>query len=75
MITNKFVDELNQYHPFRPSFGATIAERESDFEIPTRLDSALKEFTDDPDTKIVILTGDAGQGKTFACRSLLNHLK
>ena len=48
MITNKFVDELNQYHPFRPSFGLTIAERESDFEIPTRLDSALKEFTDDP---------------------------
>ena len=65
MHRNEFVDELNQYHPLNASFGKAIAERDNELEAPSELDASLRNLLLDGRTRMIILTGDAGQGKNL----------
>jgi hypothetical protein len=70
---NKHVDRLHRYLPFSPSHDQIYEEYQSSsdsLELNTKafeyLENAVKN-----DAKLIILTGDAGHGKTHLCRRLL----
>ena len=75
MHDNPFVDMLNEFHPFNASNGISFSELDKGFfAAPSRLDVYLKEFVKRSQIRLIVLTGNAGQGKTFLCRRLLEGL-
>lgn len=72
--TNRHVDRLTQYLPFDPSHGQ-IYEETTDPDDAPRLETRALDFVTEvvqrPDARLVILTGDAGHGKTHLCRRVL----
>lgn len=74
LITNEHVERLSQYQPFDASFNQLFAEyvdtRTSD-QIQTKALEFVKEVTSRSECRVVVLTGDAGHGKTHLCGQLI----
>ena len=72
--TNQHVERLSQYQPFDANFSQLFAEyvdtRQSD-QISTNALSFVERLVDLPNCRLVILTGDAGHGKTHLCGQLI----
>ena len=64
------------YQPFDSQFAQLYAEyvdtQPSD-ELSTRALSFVESVVDEPATRLVVLTGDAGHGKTHLCGQLITH--
>ena len=71
---NQHVERLAAYQPFDASFGQLYAEyvdtRQSD-QLETRAFDFVSEIIHDPNVRVVVLTGDAGHGKTHLCGRLI----
>lgn len=75
---NKHVQRLRRYQPFDVHASEMIYERQTDqtqtlFTVVTL--GYLLEAIEQPATKTIVLTGDAGHGKTSLCASLLAKLQ
>ena len=75
---NKHVQRIRRYQPFHVDTSEMIYERQEDwaqslYRVVT-LDYLLKAI-EQPATKTIVLTGDAGHGKTSLCASLLAELR
>ena len=69
---NPTVDRLNRYLPFDPGHDQIYEESASSFEsfsIETKAFDYLKRAV--PGARAIVLTGDAGHGKTHLCRRLI----
>lgn len=74
---NKHVERLHRHLPFGPRHEAIYEEYQTTGEsisIPTRALEKLEELSMLPNTRLVILTGDAGHGKTYLCRNLIQDV-
>jgi hypothetical protein len=71
---NQHVERLSAYQPFDASFGQLYAEyvdtRQSD-QLETRAFEFVSAIIHQPEVRVVILTGDAGHGKTHLCGRLV----
>lgn len=75
---NPFVDHLNGYVTVSPEHASAFDEFSSKtpappggrLEMDTRVETFLKERFADPRPPSVILTGNAGDGKTYLCRKM-----
>ena len=75
--TNKHVERLHRHLPFGPRHEAIYEEYQvtgESISIPTRALEKLEELSMLPDARLVILTGDAGHGKTYLCRNLIQEV-
>jgi hypothetical protein len=74
---NAHVERLRAFQPSGGSGSQLLAEKSdtkpSD-ELKTRAHDYVGQVIDDASTRMVILTGDAGHGKTHLCRQLLQDL-
>lgn len=74
--TNGHVKRLRRFQPFHADAGELIYEmsehRDRDFE--TIAKTSLLRLVEDDSVSLIILTGDAGHGKTTLCASLLGEL-
>jgi hypothetical protein len=77
-LTNQHVERLAAYQPFDANFNQLYAEYvdtlQSD-QLSTRAFDFVMEVISDPDTKMVVLTGDAGHGKTHLCGRVLSEVE
>jgi len=79
MTENQFINYLNQYNVLSPNHSKIYDEYTNDsnselfsFTIDTKIEDHLKTlFEKNPGS--VILTGNAGDGKTRLCRTIYNH--
>ena len=75
--TNEHVERLKLYQPFDAAFSQLFAEyvdTKSSDQLRTRaLDYSLRAVTD-PSCRLLVLTGDAGHGKTHLCGQLLQAI-
>lgn len=76
MTENQFINYLNQYNVLSPNHSKIYDEYTNDskfsFTIDTKIEKHLKNlFEHNPGS--VILTGNAGDGKTRLCRTIYNH--
>lgn len=79
MVSNPFVDYLSRYTTASPdheaAFDEFIAQAEPPAAGPLRLDTRVEQFLRAcfarPDPPSVILTGNAGDGKTYLCRQIV----
>jgi hypothetical protein len=75
---NALVERLQRYVPLDAGADQLVHEhvdvRES-IDIETRADSALLEAVSRPESRLVLLTGDAGHGKTRLCCRLLESFR
>ncbi len=72
--TNSHVTRLHQYLPFDPSHDQIYeeyAERKDSLELETKSLEYLESVLAAKDPVAIVLTGDAGHGKTHLCRRLL----
>ena len=76
---NSHVEKLHRFLPFSPIMEQIYEEyshTKDSIDLDTVALEYLLEIVKEKDTKVVILTGDAGHGKTHLCRRLLEeHLK
>lgn len=72
----KHVYRLQRYLPFDPSHEQIYEEYQSSdaIDLDTKAIDYLKNILDDSSPKLVILTGDAGHGKTFICRKVITDV-
>ncbi|MFC1714743.1 hypothetical protein ACFL6S_13840 [Candidatus Poribacteria bacterium] len=71
VLVNPFVFELNKFNTQNAEQLNAYDELNSlDLNIPTKLDHLIDELGKEP-FRVVILTGDAGDGKTRFCRKLI----
>lgn len=69
---NEHVEMLNSTQPFDASFSQIYFESStSTVRLQTKAAQALNSYVGNPDVRLVVLTGDAGHGKTFMCADLL----
>ncbi len=71
---NVHVSRLQRYLPFGPGHDQIYEERSDPSQlrtIETEASRTLEAFVRDPETRLVVLTGDAGHGKTHLCRVVL----
>lgn len=74
---NSHVLKLYRYLPFSPLHSQIYEEQANPDHmksIPTRAGKSLVSIVRDKATRLVILTGDAGHGKTHLCRRLLEEV-
>jgi hypothetical protein len=79
VVENPFVAFLGRYTTASPDHEAAFDEflaktpppSGQPLRLPTRVEAFLRERFDRPDPPSVILTGNAGDGKTFLCRQIL----
>ncbi|GEL96332.1 ATP-binding protein [Cellulomonas composti] len=73
---NGHVSRLRRFQPFQPDSAELIYEQtdptEQSFRVSTL--SYLEELIERPQTRLIVLTGDAGHGKTSLCARLLEQL-
>lgn len=73
---NIHVSRLRRFQPFQPDSAELIYEQtdpnEPSFRVATL--SYLEQLIEMPETRLVVLTGDAGHGKTSLCARLLEAL-
>ncbi|MDP2270470.1 MAG: hypothetical protein Q8K32_07025 [Archangium sp.] len=76
--TNKHVDRLRQYIPFQPGaqqlYEEYVADPDSAPKVQTKVFTFVDKLLADRSTRLVVLTGDAGHGKTHTCRRLLESM-
>ncbi|MFD8700624.1 hypothetical protein [Kitasatospora purpeofusca] len=75
---NKHVQRIRRYHPFDVGASEAIYEHQKDWNqslFPVVTLDYLKDVIERPATRTIVLTGDAGHGKTSLCASLLAWLK
>lgn len=75
--TIPLVDQMVKYLPFDARAGNLFEERVSNAEAPAPYDTkalhyVLRLLADD-NTRLIVLTGDAGHGKTHLCRRILQE--
>lgn len=75
-LVNKHVERLRRHLPTTAGAMDLFEERLKPDEaahatIPTKAASSVARLVDDPRSRLVILTGDAGHGKTHLCRVVL----
>lgn len=71
---NAHVSRLRRYLPFDPGHAQIYEERSDPSQlrtIETAASRTLEALVRDPETRLVVLTGDAGHGKTHLCRVAL----
>jgi len=74
-MPNEHVEMLNKFQPFDPDFKEIYFESAtSHLRIETKAFDTLKAALRDPGVRMVVLTGDAGHGKTHLCGLLLTEL-
>ncbi|WP_129627265.1 hypothetical protein [Candidatus Oscillochloris fontis] len=79
-VSNPFVDYLNRYTTASPDHEAAFDEFLSQIappsgqplHLPTQVENFLNVSFAQPDPPSVILTGNAGDGKTYLCRQIIN---
>ncbi len=74
---NKHVERLHRHLPFGPRHEAIYEEYQitgESISIPTRALEKLQELSMLPNARLVVLTGDAGHGKTYLCRNLIQDV-
>tara|TARA_Y100001970_G_C14258859_1_gene877877 strand:+ start:5256 stop:7037 length:1782 start_codon:yes stop_codon:yes gene_type:complete len=72
---NSHIDVLNRYQHWETHAKNLFFESSNlELDVSTKASETLENFAKDPDINIVILTGDAGHGKTHLCGSLLSSL-
>lgn len=79
VISNPFVDYLTRYTTASPDHEAAFDEflaqalppASGPLHIPTKVESFLRACFTRPDPPSVILTGNAGDGKTYLCRQIV----
>jgi len=69
------VARLNSMQPFDADFSRIFFEHgdHTDPPLETKASEAIKAFLTDPSTRVIVLTGDAGHGKTHLCAQVLAH--
>jgi hypothetical protein len=73
--TNPHVDRLNRYQPIDADFNAIYFEgADHSIDLSTQVFNTLVEQVRRPEVSVVVLTGDAGHGKTHLCAKLLAEL-
>ncbi|MEV4905504.1 hypothetical protein AB0N46_12725 [Streptomyces albidoflavus] len=75
---NKHVQRIRRYQPFDADTSEMIYELQADWTqslFPVVTLKYLLEAIERPTTKTIVLTGDAGHGKTSLCASLLAELR
>lgn len=75
---NKHVQRIRRYQPFDVDTSEMIYELQADWTqslFPVVTLDYLQEAIERPKTKTIVLTGDAGHGKTSLCASLLARLR
>jgi len=80
VVSNPFVDYLNRYTTASPDHEAAFDEFLAQVKPPsgeplrleTRVEAYLKECFSQPNSPSIILTGNAGDGKTYLCRQIVN---
>jgi len=71
-----FVGFINRHHSFGATSGEMVEELREDsdilpLDISTKLEKSVKGFIESSHVRLIVLTGDAGQGKTHLCRRIL----
>jgi hypothetical protein len=74
--TNQHVRRLRRFQPFQPDSAELIFEQSDPKEkgFGTRALRYLESLVEDRTVKLIVLTGDAGHGKTSLCARLLERL-
>ncbi|MEB8343917.1 P-loop NTPase family protein [Streptomyces endophyticus] len=75
---NKHVERIRRYQPFDVDTSEMIYELQADWTqslFPVVTLNYLLEAIERPATRTIVLTGDAGHGKTSLCASLLGELQ
>jgi hypothetical protein len=76
-VINDHVRRLNGFLPFDPDFAELFfenADLDSDFRIDTTVFETLEETVRDAEVKAIVLTGNAGHGKTHVCALLISEV-
>lgn len=69
---NEHVEMLNATQPFDASFSQIYFESSTtSVHLNTKAAQALRTHVANPDVRLIVLTGDAGHGKTYMCADLL----
>ncbi len=72
---NSHVEILNAHQPFDADFAEIFFESSSlDLQLETKAFDTLRAGVEDPEVRLVVLTGDAGHGKTHLCGLLVADL-
>ena len=72
---NSHVEMLNAHQPFDADFAEIFFESSSlDLQLETKAFDTLRAGVEDPEVRLVVLTGDAGHGKTHLCGLLVADL-
>lgn len=74
---NEHVERLAQYQPFDASFSQLFAEyvdTKSSDQLQTRALTFVRERAANPNCRLIVLTGDAGHGKTHLCGQFLDEV-
>lgn len=75
--TNEFVNRLNSLQPFDADFSQIYFEHADHRtkNLLTRAETTVRAMVDRPDLRMIVLTGDAGHGKTHLCARVLADLR
>lgn len=74
--TNQHVSRLNRFLPFDADYDYLFqeyVEPDGQLALPTEALSYLQDEVLVPERRLIVLTGDAGHGKTYLCAKLLEH--
>lgn len=77
LVVNKHVGRLHRYLPFSPLHSQIYEEHADPSQmksIDTKAAQTLLDLVHKPEIRLVVLTGDAGHGKTHLCRRLIQSL-
>ncbi len=75
--TNELVNRLNSLQPFDADFSQIYFEHadHGNKDLQTRAEATVRMMVDRPDLTMIVLTGDAGHGKTHLCARILSDLR
>jgi hypothetical protein len=75
MTTNPHIAILNEYQPFGAGFKQIYFESSSlDLKVSTQAFCSLSNILEAGNARVIILTGDAGHGKTHLCGQILSEI-
>jgi len=75
LAVNSHVEMLNAHQPFDADLAEIFFESANlDLQLETKAFDTLRAGVEDPEVRLVVLTGDAGHGKTHLCGLLIARL-